>query len=401
MPVAISVVSKQLIEETKPAMIYEVMNKVPGVVMTNLGNEQHGMSIRSPLTTRALFLYLEDGIPIRTTGVFNHNALMEINLPAMRGIDVIKGPGSAMYGANAVSGAVNFLTQRAGAHPLLDVGVQGDNFGYQRINAQASNTFGSGEGGSLGVYAGGYYARQQTSWREYNAMNKLSANIRADYRLTEKTAVEFTYSVNNLFSDMPGGIDSAMFYSQRYPSSNTIAYRDNRAQRGRLTLDHSFDDSDILTNTNLRATLFYRNSQLLMLPSFRLRNDPRNPRGAFGEISDSRFTSLGTDVQFRTTLNLVGLRANLVAGLFYENSPHTVRATFVRVGRENLNGSNIYTSYTATDSLLTSYDVGLNNLAGYVSADVSVTDQLKLIAGVRYDRLNYDFKNNLPPSAFT
>lgn len=402
MPVAVSVVSKQLIEETKPAMMYEIMNKVPGVVMQNLGNEQHSMAIRSPMTTRALFLYLEDGIPIRTTGVFNHNALMEINLPAIRSIDIIKGPGSAMYGANAVSGAVNFLTQRAGARPLLELGVQADNFGYQRINAQASNTFGNGEVGSLGIYAGGYYARQTTSWRDYNAMDKLSANLRADYRLAEKTALELTYSVNNLYSDMPGGIDSVMFFSQRYPSNNTIAYRDNRAQRGRLTLDHSFDDGDILKNTNLRATVLYRNSQLLMLPSFRLRNDARNPRGAFGELSDSRFTSLGADVQFRTSLNLGGMQANVIAGVYYENSPHTVRAKFLRIAREiTPQGSSIYTGVTPTDSLLTSYDVGLQNLAGYVSADVQITSQLKAIAGVRYDRLSYDFKNNLPPSAFT
>ncbi|MFY7998461.1 MAG: TonB-dependent receptor [Candidatus Kapaibacteriota bacterium] len=395
MPVAVSVVSKQLIEETKPAMIYEVMNKVPGVVMTNLGNEQHSMAIRSPLTTRALFLYLEDGIPIRTTGVFNHNALMEINLPAIRGIDVIKGPGSAMYGANAVSGAVNFLTQRAGVRPVLEFGVQGDNFGYQRGNVNLANTFGEGVG-SLGVYAGGYYAQQKTSWRDFNSMEKLSASIRADYRLAERTALELTYSVNNLRSDMPGGIDSLMYFSQRYPSNNTIAYRDNKAQRGRLTLDHTFEN-----NANIRASVFYRNNQLLMLPSFRLRNDPRNPRGAFGELSDSRFTSLGADVQFRTSLMLGEIQTNLVAGLFYENSPHTVRAKFLRIGRETVNGSTIYNSVTQTDSTLTSYDVGLQNIAGYAQAEFVLTGQWKAIAGVRYDRLAFDFKNNLPPSAFT
>ncbi len=401
MPVAISVVSKQLIEETKPAMIYEVLNKVPGVVMTNLGNEQHSMAIRSPMTTRALFLYLEDGIPIRTTGVFNHNALMEINLPAMRGIDVVKGPGSALYGANAVSGAINFLTQRAGARPLLEFGLQGDNFGYQRVNAQAGYTFGNETQNPLGIYVGSYAARQQTSWREFNSMEKLSASIRADYRIAPKTALELTYSINNLRSDMPGGIDSAMFFSERYPSNNFIAYRDNKAQRGRLTLDHSFDDNDVFRNSNLHTSVFYRNNQLQMLPSFRLRNDARNPRGAFGELSDTHFSSLGADVQYRTSLNLSGVQANLVAGVFYENSPHTVRAKFLRVGREIVGGSSIYRTFTETDSMLTSYNVGLQNLAGYVSADVQLTPHLKAIAGVRYDRLSFDFKNNLPPSAFT
>ena len=56
--------------------------------MINLGNEQHAMGIRQPMGTRSLFLYLEDGIPVRTSGVFNHNALMEINMAAVKSIEI-------------------------------------------------------------------------------------------------------------------------------------------------------------------------------------------------------------------------------------------------------------------------------------------------------------------------
>ncbi len=394
MPTAISVISKQLIEETKPTMMYEIMNKVSGVNMSNLGNEQHSMTIRSPMTTRALFLYLEDGIPIRTIGVFNHNAMMEINMNALRNVEVIKGPGSAMYGANAISGAVNFLTQRASAVPVLELGVQGDSYGYMRGNWQAGNTFNIGQG--LGLYTSGYYAQQKNSWRDYNSMEKLSASMRADYRIGSATTLEATYSVNNLRTDMPGGIDSAMFFSKNYPSNNTIAYRDNRAQRGRVTLDHTIDDAQ-----NIRVSLFYRNNQLLMLPSFRLTNDRTNPRGAFGERSDTRFTSIGMDAQYRVTTRLFDMPLNVVTGLYYDNSPHTVRTNFVSVTREQRGVSTFYTSATIRDSLLTSYDVGLSNIAGYMQAELQIRPQMKFIAGVRYDRLVYGFDNNLPPSAFT
>lgn len=394
MPTAISVVSKQLIEETKPTMMYEIMNKVSGVNMTNLGNEQHSMSIRSPLTTRALFLYLEDGIPIRTIGVFNHNALMEINMNALRNIEVIKGPGSALYGANAISGAVNFLTQRASALPTLELGVQGDSYGYMRGNWQAGNTFDVGQG--LGVFTAGYYAQQKNSWRDYNSMEKLSASMRTDYRLGANTTLEATYSVNNLRTDMPGGIDSAMYFSQNYPSNNTIAYRDNRAQRGRLTLDHSIDET-----SNVRVSMFYRQNQLLMLPSFRLTNNRNNPIGAFGENSDTRFTSVGIDAQYRTSTRVLDIPVNVIAGIYYDNSPHTVRTNFVDVTREQRGVSTFYTAARVRDSLLTSYDVGLSNIAGYGQIEALALPQLKLIGGLRYDRLVYGFNNNLPPSAFT
>src|SRR5688572_25564513 len=78
-PVAISKITQKTINETKATAVYEIINKTPGVLMVNLGNEQHSMAIRQPMTTNAYYLYLEDGLSIRPMGVFNHNALLEIN----------------------------------------------------------------------------------------------------------------------------------------------------------------------------------------------------------------------------------------------------------------------------------------------------------------------------------
>ncbi len=63
-PVAVSKLTAKTIDETKAVAAYEIINKTPGVLMVNLGNEQHSMSIRQPMTTNAYYLYLEDGLPI-------------------------------------------------------------------------------------------------------------------------------------------------------------------------------------------------------------------------------------------------------------------------------------------------------------------------------------------------
>ncbi len=60
----------------------DIINRIPGVFWIDLGNEQHSMSIRQPISTNAVYQYLEDGIPIRPLGVFNHNALNEKNMNA-------------------------------------------------------------------------------------------------------------------------------------------------------------------------------------------------------------------------------------------------------------------------------------------------------------------------------
>jgi iron complex outermembrane receptor protein len=108
--------------------------------MVDLGNEQHTMAIRQPITYNALYLYMEDGLPIRPTGIFNHNSLYEINMSGVRDIEVIKGPASSLYGSNAIGGAVNFITQGPPAGYAANVSVQGDNYHYRRVDADGGFT---------------------------------------------------------------------------------------------------------------------------------------------------------------------------------------------------------------------------------------------------------------------
>jgi iron complex outermembrane receptor protein len=64
-PVAIHKIGSALIQDTKALQLTEIINKVPGVVMLDYRNEQHGMGIRQPFGTSAYFLYLEDGLALR------------------------------------------------------------------------------------------------------------------------------------------------------------------------------------------------------------------------------------------------------------------------------------------------------------------------------------------------
>ena len=140
-PVAIATLTPKVLDEAKATSIDQVLNKVSGVLMVDFGNEQHGMSIRQPIGLKSTFLYLEDGIPIRTIGVFNHNALLEINMANVRRIEVIRGPASSLYGSEAIGGAINFITQRPSVLPTANAQIQGNNLGYKRADFAASNTW--------------------------------------------------------------------------------------------------------------------------------------------------------------------------------------------------------------------------------------------------------------------
>ena len=107
-PIAISILSATTLKKENVTRIDFLLNKVPGVYMPSIGNEQHMMSIRQPISLKGLYLYLEDGMPIRTSGLFSNNALIEINNTFTDHIEIIKGPASSLYGAEAIGGVVNF-----------------------------------------------------------------------------------------------------------------------------------------------------------------------------------------------------------------------------------------------------------------------------------------------------
>jgi iron complex outermembrane receptor protein len=385
-PVAIQVISKTTINDTKATRLDMLLNKVPGVFMVDLGNEQHSMSIRQPLGYGNLFLYMEDGIPIRTIGDFNHNALIEINQAALDKIEVIKGPASSLYGSEAVGGAINFITRAPSQIPTAKIQIEAGSLGYKRTDFFVSNTL-----KKLGIYFGGYYARQNQNENLHNDFRKVALTLRADYAFNNKTRLVTTADYIRYKTDQKGGLDSAHFYSKDYSSIYRFTYRQVDAIRVKSTLTRDWND---LNKTSI--TLFFRHSAIGQNPFYSIANVAGDPSRASGQINKDAFDSYGMVVQHSKKFNF--LHAKLIAGISADLSPATYDATFIAANR---NSSGVYYGYTATDSLLTQYDVRLLNTAAYAQFEVNPLNRLKLVAAARYDRMDYTFDNHLPPGAYT
>jgi outer membrane receptor protein involved in Fe transport len=116
----------------------ESLNRIPGVFLQRGSGQESLLAIRSPVLTGAgacgAFLFLEDGFPLRPTGFCNVNELFETNTAQAAAVEVMRGPGSVVHGANAVHGVINVLTPSAadlagarlsavmGAHDFRSVG---------------------------------------------------------------------------------------------------------------------------------------------------------------------------------------------------------------------------------------------------------------------------------------
>lgn len=384
-PVAISTISAQMIKETKATSLEQVLNKVSGVYMVDLGNEQHTMAIRQPIGYRSLFLYLEDGIPIRTTGDFNHNALIEINMAALKNIEVIRGPASSLYGSEAVGGAVNFITASPSLLPTAKVQAEMSNQGYKRTDFSVSGTK-----DKLGVLLGGYYADQRNGYIAHSDFRKLALTLKTQYKINDRSTWTNNITLVDYKTDQTGGVDSANFYSRNYQSFHTFSYRQVKAFRARSTLEQQWNKNNFTS-----FTVFYRHNEIGQNPFYAIKTTS-DPLKARGEINSDNFQSYGMLVQHKK--NFSWRNASLMAGVSADYSPAGYFARYIDVSRD---AAGYFTGYTETDSTLTDYHAALLNTALYAQAEMSPLNRMKIIAALRYDRMDYDFDNHLPPSAFT
>lgn len=384
-PVAIAIINKQAMEDTKAQRLDNLLNKVSGVFMVNLGNEQHEMSIRQPMTTKSLFLYMEDGIPIRTSGVYNHNALLEMNLPAARSIEVIKGPSSAMYGAEAIGGAVNVITQSSPALAGGMASVQMNDKGYRRVDLQAGTPM-----GKWGIIVSGYYADKKNGPIEYSDFDKKAITVRTDYRAGEHTSWTNTLALVDYASDMSGSIDSIKFANKDYTSLQTFTYRNVYALRYKSMLNHRWND-----NSNTNVSLLYRNNSVKQNPSYSIASTP-DPEKYRGQINENAFSTYALFVTH--SQKIPWAKSKLIAGASVDYSPQRYYAKFISVHKDLSSGKFVSYDAPAVDSFLSRYNTGIVNLASYIDYEFSPLRNLKVVAALRYDAFKYYFINNAPAS---
>jgi len=393
-PVAISKITAKTINETKATAVYEIINKTPGVLMVNLGNEQHMMSIRQPMTTNAYYLYLEDGLPIRPMGIFNHNALLEINQYNLQSIEVVKGPVSSLYGPEAVGGTINLISVKPPVDPEFKFGVQADNYGYRRFQAAGGATI-----GKVGFHIAGISSLQENGWMTYSDYNKDNLNARIDYNISPSTRLISNTMYGKYYSDMSGSVNEDAFNNRTYKSTTDFTYRKSDALRTRLTLEHDWNG-----NSSSYITAYLRDNKLGQNPSYGIKWSPTvNPTTAKGEVNSNNFKSYGAIGQHTQKFDF--LNTKIVAGALYDYSPVTYWAYVIDL-KANLNpgeaGKQTVDSYEIIaehpDSKLADYTADIFNTAGYAQVSFNPIEKLVITVGGRYDNMKVNYDNALDNS---
>jgi iron complex outermembrane receptor protein len=152
---AVTVISREDFRRSGASTLPDILRAVPGLHVARVGARDWAVSVRgfnNQLSNKVLVIV--DGRTVYSPifgGVF-WDALA-VPLDEVDRIEVIRGPGATLWGANAVNGVINIITRPAAESDGGRIGLSTGTRTPIRGSARYGNTF--GEGAAYRIYAGG------------------------------------------------------------------------------------------------------------------------------------------------------------------------------------------------------------------------------------------------------
>ncbi len=347
--------------------VQELLNRAPGVFLNRGSGREHLTAIRSPVLTSGAgagsFLFLEDGVPLRAAGFANINGLFESVTEFASGVEVTRGPGSALYGSNAVHGLVNVLSPApAGDENRLRASTGS----FDRSTAKLETAFAIGDARGLA----GFSASHEGGWRAAAGLDEQKALVRLDAGFGGWATVT-TATFTNLNQETAGfvtGRDAYRDPALRRANENPEAFRDARSARFQSRWKREFDEGAAVS-----VTPFARWNEMRFLqhflPSKALEESGHHSAGVLTAVawnpSPGTQTTLGADLEvtsgWLTETQALASFGSFPQGVHYD------------------------------------YDVDALVAAGYGRFERRLTPTLTAVVEARAEAVRYDYETAAPP----
>lgn len=405
-PMSVGVVNNSLINNQNNLVLGDALKNISGV-NTQTGNGVHDYFIIRGMNSLENSLILTDGTPEPEVTYYN---LYNIDR-----VEVLKGPGAFLYGSNPLSGTVNLVRKQPQFGGLLNL----------ESSYGSYNSFRNSIDAGYGSQETGLAARISLLWE--NADN---------YRDDKKNKImavnpSVTYMVN---SDLIFNLNFEFINSEYQPDSGLPLMYDPFQQKfitiadvdRKTTYQTPFDyseqkiirtklyaDYNISVNTSFHSKLYF--SQLdwqsqgtLINGAYPTMTGSWDVYRSMSKLDDQR-NVFGMQNELHFEFETGGVKHNLITG--FELS--RLNEEYMYDIAPSLPNIDLYNPVeTAVEDELVMYpylrgDVTNSVLAPYLLDQITFSEKLQLIAGLRYDIINFENKaenypadrdyNNLSP----
>lgn len=216
----VSSVDESFLAAVRGASVTELMQSLPGVtVQQNNGPRDSSISIRGS-NVRGSFgirniLVFEDGFPVTQPDGLSRTDLTDPH--AYGGIDVYRGPSSALFGNYASGGAINFRTRTGQSIDGFELGFDAGSFGYRNGYATLGGKSGGFEYSLFGSHVRG------EGFTNHSAYRTNTANLLASYAPNADNTLTFKFINNDLDADTPVRLTLNQFRQNPFQKGCEIA----------------------------------------------------------------------------------------------------------------------------------------------------------------------------------
>lgn len=281
-PLTISVINRDQIEASSESALLPVLSEyVPGLFVTEKGVTGFGVSSGSAGTVNIRgvgqgnkVLMLFDGQP-QWAGVFGHSLPDTYVASDIEKVEVIRGPGSLLYGSNAMGGVVNIITRQ---HKMPGRRTQARVM-YGSYNTQKYMVNNGYNVGNFSSFISINHDRTD-GHRPNSKFDITNGFVNLGYRIDEHYKVTGNLSLAKFNTEDPGEITAPLFDHQMHILRGTTSFAlENHHEKtsGALRVFYNWGHHKINDGYGVgeqpRPFLFYsddRNTGIQLYQSFRL-----------------------------------------------------------------------------------------------------------------------------------
>ena len=124
----VTVITRDQIEQSQAQDVPELLERTPGIQVTRTGGPGAIASIFIRGASSSQTLVLVDGVRVNSSAA-GGPSLQYLNPDMIERIEVVRGPHSSLYGADAVGGVIQIFTRKGSGKPALSMTVGGGSRG--------------------------------------------------------------------------------------------------------------------------------------------------------------------------------------------------------------------------------------------------------------------------------
>lgn len=358
-PANISVITADDIRSTNAKTAADLLRREEGVVVRDLlGNgkgaqvDLRGFGETAPSNT----LVLVDGRRVNEIDLSGID-WAQIPVEQIDRIEVLRGPGSVLYGDNAVSGVINIITKTPSSTPTAGAGVTLGSYDRYKLDAQAGGGIGKA---ALSLYAG---IEDTDGYRDNNDYRAKDIGGRISLDATERFRVNLSGSYHEDDFGLPGALTQAEINADRKQSLNP----DDEGSTEDYSVKAGFD-WDLMKYGQLVADLSYRDRS----------GDSRFPDTSFPFKNEFSTETVGFTPRYIWQGDVFDRGNKLVAGV-----------DLYRVSQDNKSYSGFFSPLPSSPTGLS--DVDRDSAGFYLNNEFYLRPDLLLTLGGRHEYVKYDF----------